>query len=230
MKTWKIFLIWWGSIKDWETDFIELEILKSVNKKEINILMINFANSLWNDENYLEKFKKAYKRFPDFKINFYQILFSEINNEKVLDEKIKKSDIIYFWWWNTLQLKNNLPEKVFEKIIFENKNNSKILVWRSAWALIFFDKFLSEISFENPKIGLFDWFNIFSWILTVHFSEYWEEKELEKFVKEIKINWIWMDEWTCLIFENWKFRTIKKQWKNIYNYILEWDNVKILKL
>lgn len=221
MRQWKIFLIGWGSIKEGETDFIEKQILESTGKKNINILMINFANSLWNDTNYLDKFKAAYSKYSEYIIHFRQIFFNEIISESIINNKIDWSDIIYFGWWNTVQLKNNFPEKIFQKIIYAYDNNKKILAGRSAGALIFFKKFLSK---QSDSIGLFDWFGFFDEILMVHFSEYWEQKELKKYVQQTQIDGIWMDECTALIIDDGEWKVIKQDQKNIYKYSFGSDN------
>lgn len=227
-KTWKIFLIWWWSIENWETDFIEKKILDSVNKEEVSILMINFANSIKDDTAYLDKFKKAYSKYNDYNVNLEQLCFSDSFNDDIKKQKIEKADIIYFWWWNTLKLRRSLlKNNLFEDIINWYLYNNKIIAWRSAWSLIFFEKFLSEKWVDNSEIWLFNWFNIFKWICTVHLSEYNEWPILEKFVLKSNMNWIWMDECTCLIVENGQFIILRKENKKIYKYLYWTKNIVI---
>lgn len=219
-KTWKIFLIWGWSIKNWETDFIEQKILESVWKKQINILMINYANSLKKDTNYLNKFRKSYDKFNEYDISFDQLNYSESFIDNIKNNKLNKADIIYFWWGNTLKLlkalkKNNLFNEIIKLYLY----NNKIIVWRSAWALIFFEKFLSEKWINNNSIWIFNWFNFLKWIWSVHLTEYNEWPLLEKFVLSRKLNWIWLDECSCLIIENWQFSVFNKENKNVYKYL-----------
>jgi len=227
-NTWKIFLLWWWSIKNWETNFIEKVILASVNKKEINILMINYANSIKDDTIYLDKFKKAYSKYNDYNVSLEQLNFSDSFKNDIKNKKIEKADVIYFWWWDTLKLKKSLlKNNLFEDIINWYLYNNKIIVWRSAWSLIFFEKFLSERWISNNEIWLFRWFNIFKWICSVHLSEYNEWPILEKFVLQNNINWLWMDECTCLIIENGQFTTLIKENKKIYKYLYRDKNIVI---
>lgn len=218
-KTWKIFLIWWGAIKNWETDFIEKEILSSVNKSEINILMINYANSIENDTKYTDKFINAYSNYDMYNIYFNQLNFEESFTEEIVNDKLNKADVIYFWWWNTIKLKESLDKnKLFDLILKKYLYNNKIIAWRSAWALIFFERFLSEKSIDNSEIGVFDWYWLLKWLCSVHLTEFKEWPILEKFVLETWVNWVWMDECTCLVIKDWQFSTIKKDWKGIYKY------------
>lgn len=78
-----------------ETDFIEEMIVHSVNKQDIHILMLNYANSTKDDTNYRDKFREAYKKYKTYNIHIEQLCFSESLDNTIKRQKIQQADIIY---------------------------------------------------------------------------------------------------------------------------------------
>ena len=185
------------SLRDDRTRAIELDIIELSQKKNPKILFIPFATNIDDGDYGLKKVIDCYSKIWDFEIS--QLLYSELSDIATYQKKIDEADIIYIGWWYTLRLLRAIRKNGFYSALL-SAIEKKVIVGRSAWALIFFERFLSE-SIRNSKnvrcyTGLWYIPNVLG---TAHFSEYGEQELLEKYtLKSWLVGW-WMDENTIVI-------------------------------
>ena len=185
----KYYLHGWGiSIRSEENENLFRELLDG-NLVHTNILIVLFARekSRW-DEKYLE----TVTRFQN--VSGEKILHFECAQEDplVLQNQIKRSDIIFIHGGDTQMLQNKFEKIPDLEMLFENK----IIAWSSAWSL-----FLMEWYYENDTHTYHAWLSLIEAKCICHWKDQWNELEILKKYGEVNQEILLIPEWSYIIKE-----------------------------
>lgn len=229
-KYWKLFLVWGWDINSPKYSLIEKRILAEPNKDHIKVWMILISQ--WDNINYytpkIKHFLDKHAKTIWVKVEMEVIDTKILKNDNLRQEKLKTCDIIYFSWWDPIIFQNVVSKKLFIKTIDENID--KIIVWRSAWMLVFFEKYITKNNLgAKAKDIVIDWYWIFPYIWCAHFIQKNRKIILKNTVNKLKLDWIWVDENSGIIISfNEKDKILfTHEWNNwIYIIKNNWDIIK----
>lgn len=209
-----LYLIGWGALIEGKTFLIERDILQSLGKKKIHILMINYAHST-NKQDYMKKFEQYYSiSFPEYVITFTQLQITD--TWELMSKKFNTADIIYLGWWSTIRLYNTLKKYSIYEEILEQMKKGKTVVGRSAWALIFSDFYLTGSKDKTMQLRKGFW--LIPCVMCAHFMQWGKEKIfLEKIAKK-KTLWLGIDEGAAVKITNNSIKGITTSWSSIHTY------------
>lgn len=181
-------------------DLIYEKILHMTHKKNINVLLVNFADAKENADAEIEKYETRFKLIKTYKVVVDSLKYDyAIADRTYLNKKIGSSDIIRLGWGNPVTLKNKLNAiGWYVKILHTIKYANKVVVWNSAGSLIFFRNYIKSLgkrkSNGNYTHQTCPGFWLIDWLWVVHFSE-WKRKEyLQDFSLKLNMPGIGIDE------------------------------------
>jgi hypothetical protein len=150
----KFIFHWW-----WKNSFLSfiLYLSKTNNFYNKKILLCYHAKELLEWE---ESFNKDLLCFEKNLIKS-DLIYKWNLNFLELKEQIKASDIIIFKWWNTKLVKERLFGLKNDIQILKNKT----VIWISAWAYVFSNNYYS-----NDRKKIEKWLNIVDINLICHYS------------------------------------------------------------
>ncbi len=207
---------------------------KSIQKALLELAKGNFSDKKWLFIPTAQNPKTTDKsRFIQHINNFAWLGFQSIDmvdiaieDLSIIEEKILKSDIIFFWWGNALYLKTKLFKlgflQNFQKI-FENK----VIVGISAGSIVWWKSFkeekdmkkLEEIWVNDFYIG--EEYNLFDHIFIPHFgrAEYpqYSRENLEKIAPSVDKTMYCLDDDSALLTDGEKREIISEGYYKIYN-------------
>jgi len=227
--TWNLLLIWGWSLYPFETIHIEYPILKGIEKKNINILLIDFANYWSKKWPYQDKLDKAYSMIEDICFNIKTLSYQEsINNQWYLNRMIEWADIIYLWWWSPIKLLRYIKKlNLSTKLVNFYKRDNKTIIGRSAWAIIFFEKFLTSIPDKlndwKYKNRIYSGLWLINWLGVAHFSQWGRQNALIEATQKFKCNGLWIDENVWILIKDKQYKILSKDQNKLRKYTLK-DN------
>lgn len=203
-------MLWGMSPKIYNTSQIDEQIINLIERKNINFLIIPFANKIINYKEEKDKINRRFADFVDFDINIDVLRINLCTWDKnYARRKIKNADIIRLPGGDPVLLKRRLSFLWIYRMVKDAlmKEDGKIVVWNSAWTLIFFKYFISSV--EKNKEYLYNYhsgFDLIRCLWVCHYTEWSREPFLRKYINELSINWVWIDEQAgyVITYINWK--------------------------
>jgi len=169
-----------GKVLPYETEKIDKEIIKLTNKKNPNFLFINHAmSSLDIQESYYQTMKKIYG--DKFGCNCMDLKSNELDNSKIVNEKINWADIIYEGGGDTSYMIKLWKKTGFDKILYNAWNDGKVISGISAGAVCWFNSCNSDLKNDFEIVNCLNWFNFF---ITPHCDELGRYESTKKQLKE----------------------------------------------
>lgn len=155
----------------YETKEIDAEIVKLTNKLNPNFLFIVHAqsDSLEIQESYFQTMKKIYG--DNLGCNCRDLKSNELNNHKIVKEKIEWADIIYEGGGDTESMITLWKKTKFDKVLYNAWKNGKVISGISAGAVCWFKACNSDVDTENnifETVNCLGWFDLF---ITPHCDE-----------------------------------------------------------
>jgi dipeptidase E len=141
LKIGKIVAIGGGELKDFETLSIDREVKKLTGKKKPKALFIGTASG--DAVGYFETFKSAYGKKLGC-ITDHLSLIRENNSQKIIENKILTSDLIYVGGGNTLKMMTIWRKNGVDKLLEKAYKNGIVLSGLSAGAICWFKYGLSD--------------------------------------------------------------------------------------
>ncbi len=173
-----------GNYAPYETLEIDKEIVRLTKKQKPNFLFINHAmESLTIQESYYQTMKKIYEE--KFNCNCKDLKSNELENEKIVKEKIEWADIIYEGGGDTSLLLDLWHKTNFDKVLYNAWLNGKVICGISAGAVCYFKSCNSDSSKDSKNkfssLKGLNWFNLH---ITPHCNEYLRHESTIEQLKE----------------------------------------------
>ena len=153
----------------YETEAMDIEIIRLTEKEKPNYLFINHAMSFSKEvqDSYYETMKKIYG--DKFGCDCKHLSSSDLYNEELVNELIKWADIIYEGGGDTLSMIQLWKETGFDKKLYEAWEEGKVICGISAGAVCWFKYCNSDC--DNSKFEKVDCLNWFDAFITPHCDE-----------------------------------------------------------
>lgn len=225
----------WGNIltKN-ESSHIDRYILEKIGKEIFTILYVPFAKWIQQWDMFLEQFKSRIAPVTQgYVINYSYLDYNlSLENNSYSQSMFHDADLIYIAWWDPTLLSKSLYELNITDIIFQLTNDEKkLVVGKSAWALIFFDKYIAASSSIERYWWdeLIDWSGPLPYYGAVHFSERNRKEMLIKVCKADECDGFWIDEDVILFIDQSGVEVVKNNdsdcwwlWSYEYNNDCFW--------
>ena len=241
-------------IKEWvrlpyETGPMDEEIIRLTGKDHPNFLLLAHAQPIENQERYFNTMKDIYgwKYGCDCK----DLKSDKLTDTGYVQNLVDWADIIYEWWWDTLNMIKLWEDTWFDEILRKAWELGKVMCGVSAWANCRFKKCSSDAlkKFwpDQPLICVNClWF--FNWLYVPHADEPGRQESVKELLKKEQDE-IWLlfsncaaleivdDEYRLITSSNasnhglecafWK-KIYRKNWKCIEEDIEEFPEFKKL--
>lgn len=197
----KIMAIWgWenGRIKEWErlpyeTAPMDKEIIRLTWKGHPNFLLLAHSQPLERQEFYYTTMKDIYGEK-------YWCKCKDLKSDKLTDKKYVKdiidwADIIYEWWWDTLNMIKLRKETWFDEILKNAWESGKVMCGVSAWGNCWFKKCSTDslkIMYwpDQPLIWM-DCLWFVDWLFVPHSDEPGRQENVRELLEKEE-NEIWL--------------------------------------
>lgn len=157
------------------------------------------------------------KHFMELGVQCEHLCFDEFSNQKTVDSKFKRADIVYIGGGNTVYFMQLIKKFGLDKKIIEAAEQNKVIAGRSAGAIIISDCGSSDSrKFKNSSIftcvkGL----GIFDVLLAPHYIGSGREQDIPRMLKNKKSKVaIGVDSVSALIVDGDNFEVISPDDKN----------------
>ena len=159
----------------YETQEIDVEVVKMTEKEEPNFLFVGLASSY--ADSYYDAMKAIYKSLGCE----CQYLKKKniINNRNIVEEKISNADIIYIGGGDTIKLMNQLAEYDLSNLFIQAINNNTVVAGISAGAIMLCQKGYSDslmLRNEADNYTFIDGLGIVDIIFSPHHSKEKQDK------------------------------------------------------
>ena len=194
--------------KPYNVEKINQEIVKLANKKHPHFLNIGF--NLRSD--YYFSFMK--KIFMNLGCQCEYLRFSEFENQKTVENKFKRADIIFLPGGNTLTYIKKMKKFGLDKYLIEAASRGVVLAGISAGAIMCFDAGCSDSrkSDDVPKkYTKVKGFGLCKGLIAPHFSTSDRVYDLPRMLKTCKKNTMafGVDECAALIIDDDNYKIVK---------------------
>ncbi len=223
-----------GKFSPYETELMDKEIIKLTAKGKPNFLFLGHSqsSSLEIQEGYFQTMKNIYQ--DKFGCVCKDLKSNELDDIKVVKEKIDWADIIYEGGGDTPSMIKLWQQKGFDKILKDAWNKGKVICGISAGAICWFKACNSdfidnnELSFED--VSCLNWFN-------AHFTPHCDEKgryeSAKEQLKENNLVGLLLSNCSALEIIDNKYRIITSdsKWheiKKAYGIKAYWENDKFI--
>lgn len=182
----------------YETGKIDKKIVEITNKDKPNFLFISLASSF--GDSYYKVIKNIYK---DLGCETGKISNKTLTHMEVVEQKIKKADIIYVGGGDTLKLISILKENNMDKMITEALDRGCVLAGISAGAILACKYGLSDVEIMNnisDKYIKINGLGYLDYMFVPHFdTDEKKENDLKEALKGTNINALCFDNGTAII-------------------------------
>ena len=184
----KLMLIGGGDIgkseTKYETGAIDKRIVKLCGKEKPNFLFIGLASNF--ADSYYKLIKDIYKNLG---CETGKISNKTLTHIEVVEEKIRKADIIYIGGGDTVKLVNVLKENGIDKMLREKLDTNSVLSGISAGAIAYLKSGLSDTEIINNISNNYveiDGLGFIDYMFVPHFSS--DPKKMEDLKKVLEKN------------------------------------------
>jgi len=170
----------------------------------------NLSQTLWLENKKVLLFPHAHSGFvPSLeKKEYSKKLCIATENISVFENSqntpLIEYDVLFFSGGDPLQLKNFLLKAhLVEEIKSFCEIEWKIVIWNSAGAIVFFEKFMysepangsASLVYQNVIVW---WLGIFPWLISAHLKTRKREKDFIHYCKEHDSDWIAINDWQII--------------------------------
>lgn len=191
--------------KPYNLKAIDEKIVKLSGKAHPRLLFLSFSIK----SNYTFGFMKKY--YTQMGAQCEQLLFSEFGNEKTVESKFKRADIIYIGGGNTIHFMNVLKKYGLDEKIIEASKQNKVIAGRSAGAIII-SAFGSSDSRKYQQSGKFTCvkgLGILDIVFAPHYLQSGRELDMPRLMKNKKrMVAIGMDSCASLVVDETNFEVV----------------------
>lgn len=222
-----------GKKLDYETLEIDKEIVRLTNKKNPNFLFIchSFSFSLEIQDSYFDTMKKIYGDI--FKCNCRHLRSDELNDNKVVKEKVEWADIIYEGGGDTESMIKLWKKTKFDKVLYNAWQEGKVISGISAGAVCWFNSCNSDNEESNDKFDVvkcLNWINLFT---TPHVDEKGRYESSKEQLKDNNIIGLLLSNRSAIEILDDKYRVIyskfnRKKLRKPYIIKAYWKNNKFI--
>ena len=172
-----------GNYAPYETEPMDKEIISLTGKDKPNFLFLAHSQkSLDVEQSYYETMKKIYG--DKFGCNCRDLKTNELNDTKIVREKIAWADIIYEGGGDTLTMIDLWHKTGFDKVLYEAWNNGKVMCGVSAGAICWFTSCNSDsLIIQNGTEAALESVDCLNWI-NAHATPHCDEGERYESTKE----------------------------------------------
>ena len=199
---------------------IDQEIIKLTNKTNPNLVYIGFA-SKYAEADY-DKIKKKYRSLG---CNTRQLKVKNLENPKVMEEKLKDVSIIYIGGGDTITLKEIMDKHLLKDFLKEEAKKRCVIVGVSAGAILLSKEGYSDsyiIRGEKDHYDFVTGYHFVDKIISPHYEKNSNKtKELIEDCKKNKKEVIALPNDSCIIIENDDVRMINANKEEIIVIINE---------
>ena len=189
MTSRKIVAIWWWEnwrIKNWErlpyeTGYIDQEIVRLTGKEHPNFLLLAHAQAEYpeREESYFVAMKDIYGW--RFGCECKNLMSDKLADVEYVKKLIDWADIIYEWWWDTLNMIKLWKETWFDEILKNAWKSGKVMCWLSAWWNCWFNKCSTDSWWKLSWMeGL--WF--IDWLFVPHADEPGRQESVKELLEK----------------------------------------------
>lgn len=184
---------------------IDEKIVRLSAKAHPRLLFIGFTIRSNHTFGYMKK------HYMELGVQCEHLCFNEFENQKTVDGKFKRADIIYIGGGNTISFMQKLRRFGLDSKIIESANQNKVIVGRSAGAIIISDagssdsrKYKSSNKYTCAKgLGILDIF------LAPHYTDSERPDDMPRIMKKRKHQVaIGLDSCSALVVNGEEFETL----------------------
>lgn len=190
---------WWenGRLKNWErlpyeTWPMDQEIIRLTGKEHPNFLLLAHAQPVERQEFYFTTMRDIY--WGKYGCECKDLKSNQLMDVEYVEKLIKWADIIYEWWWDTLNMIKLWKETWFDKILRNARESGKVMCGVSAWANCRFKKCSSDAlkKFwpDQPLIWA-DCLWFLDWLYVPHADEPGRQESVKELLEKEE-NEIWL--------------------------------------
>ena len=206
-------------LKNWErlpyeTWPMDQEIIKLTGKQHPNFLLLAHSQPLERQEFYFTTMRDIYGE--KYGCECKDLKSDKLTDAEYVKEIIEWADIIYEWWWDTLNMIKLWKETWFDEILRKAWKSGKVMCGVSAWANCRFNKCSSDslkIMYwpDQPLIWM-DCLWFVDWLFVPHADELGRQESVKDLLKE-ESNEIWLLLSNCAAIEiiDNKYKIIKSE-------------------
>lgn len=205
--------------KPYSLSEIDEEIVKLTNKAHPVLLFVGFnerANYIFGT------LKKIYMKLG---VQCTYLKFTELSNEKTVESKFKRADIVYLNGGNTILYMQMIRKFNLEKYLRQALDRNVVMCGISAGAIIYhkFGSSDSRVYSDNKnKFTKVNGLGYIDALFSPHYSNSMRPKDTERMVKNLKQVAICADNNTALVIDGENYRVIKSdKCANIYKCYLK---------
>lgn len=196
--------------KPYNVEEINEEIVKLANKKHPRFLNIGFNI---RSDYYFSHMKKI---FMSLGCQCEYLRFSEFSNQKTVESKFKRADVIFLPGGNTLANMRQVRKYGLDKYLFDCASRGVVLAGISAGAIMCFEFGCSDSrqSFESSKrYSKVKGLGIMSGLIAPHYSSSDRVYDLPRMLKTCKKSTLafGIDECAALIIDGNSFKVVKSR-------------------
>jgi len=177
----------------YETEWIDSEIVKLTGKENPNFLFLGHWVNLEYQEWYFRTMEKIY--WEKFWCECKDLKSNELSNIEKARQLVEWADIIYEWWWSTVNVVESRQTSWFDKILEDAWKKWKVMCGLSAWGNCWF----KECSSDSMKIKYGDNHNFIKvdclwfadWLFVPHCDESGRQEHAKQLLKK-ESNEIWL--------------------------------------
>lgn len=210
-----------GKKASYDTETIDLEIVALTKKEKPNFLFIDHAmTSPLVEESYYQTMKKIYGE--KLGCNCQDLKRKELDNFKIVQEKIAWADIIYEGGGDTKAMLDLWICKGFDKILYKAYENGKVISGISAGAVCWFKACNSDdpVTEALESIDCLNWFNLY---VTPHGNEKGRKESTKEELKKNNMVGLILSNGAALEIIDDKYRIIKSM-DDAYALKCYWQN------
>ena len=184
---------------------IDETVVSLTKKAHPRLLFISFTIK----SNHTFGFMK--KHYMELGVQCEHLCFNEFSNQKTVDGKFKRADIIYIGGGNTISFMQKLKKYGLDKKIIESANQNKVIAGRSAGAIIISSAGSSDsrIYKDGKKYTHVNGLGLIDIFLAPHYMDSDRTKDMSRMLKKNKDQVaIGLDSCSALVVDGDEFETI----------------------
>ena len=185
-------------LKNWErlpyeTGPMDQEVIRLTWKEHPNFLMLAHALPIEFQEGYFKTMKDIYN--GNYWCECKYIKSNELTDLEHVKKLVERADIIYEWWWDTLNMIRLWKETWFDEILRRAWESGKVMCGVSAWANCRFNKCSSDslkiMYWPDQPLIWADCLWFLNWLYVPHADEPGRQESVKELLQKEE-NEIWL--------------------------------------
>lgn len=175
------------------------------------------------------------KHYMELGVQCEHLCFNEFSNQKTVDGKFKRADIIYIGGGNTISFVQKLKRFGLSQKIFESANQNKVIVGRSAGAIIISDAGSSDSRIykaQDKRFTCVKGLGLLNVFLAPHYMDSDRPRDMKRMLLKNKMQvGIGLDSCSALVINDEVFETLSSNIdSHVYKIYLNGDDLVQYKL